>query len=266
MADDLYNIVFKGELVRSFELDVVKNNVGKLFKISGPKLEALFSGKAIILKRNLSFEAANKYRVAIKKAGARIDLIPVKPVQEQPSPDRQTQQPVTQQSAKSQGKAVFNIGAEPVNTPVRDEQSPSPDLPAARRQSVQENTDQSEQVSDNGLTLAPAGTQVLEDSERKVVAPVDVDVSTLSLKEQGGDLLDAEEKRHYEVLDLDLSDVSLADVGEDLLKEDEKANIPETHVDISSFSIAEPGAQLGSPSQKPAPIVPDTSNISLKED
>lgn len=259
MADDLYNIVFKGELVRSFELDVVKNNMGKLFKISGPKLEALFSGKTIILKRNLSFEAANKYRVAIKKVGARIDLLPVKTDQEDKENERTP--------AKTQGKAVFNVGGKSdTNQPhVPSQEFPSPKTLDEKPLHSQPPHESDSVEDDSAFSLAPVGAEVLTESEKEVVVPVVVDVSAISLKDTGGDLLNSEEKRQYETLDLDLSDVSLAEAGEDLLKDSEKKEVLEKEVDISNLSIAEPGAQLGVPSSEPIPPAPDVSNITLKE-
>jgi len=83
MSDqEIFDLVFKGELVKGAELGTVKSNIGKLFKMAPEKVEALFSGKAITLKKGLDFDAANRYRVAIKKAGARVDLVEKKaPVQ-----------------------------------------------------------------------------------------------------------------------------------------------------------------------------------------
>lgn len=93
MSDDFnsekYDLVFSGQVVKGVDLAVAKKNIGQLFKLDAKKVEALFSGKKVVLKRGLNMDAAGKYRVAIKKAGALVELV--------------MQQPV----APSRGKAVF---------------------------------------------------------------------------------------------------------------------------------------------------------------
>ncbi len=260
MAEELYNIVFKGELVRSFELDAVKKNVGQLFKMQGPKLDALFSGKTIVLKRNLNFDAATKYRVAIKKAGARVDLMPVESAAAA-SPDtsgapkaQASEAPV--RASKPMGKAVFgeqssalaSTGPEPTSPKPKPEEGPAAE---------QEASDES------GFSLAPAGSSVLDESERSAPQAVEVDTSQLSLKEAAGDLLDTAEKRQYESLDVDLSGIDLAPEGAQVLNDDERPTVDALEVDVSDLSIAEPGTRLGEPSPEPPPA-PDVSGISLE--
>ncbi|MFL0803711.1 MAG: hypothetical protein K6L81_08325 [Agarilytica sp.] len=265
MAEELYNIVFKGELVRSFELDAVKKNVGQLFKMQGPKLDALFSGKTIVLKRNLNFDAATKYRVAIKKAGARVDLMPVESAAEA-APDA----PNPAKAQVGQGDAPAASAPRPMGKAVFGEQASSLDAsttapgssaavakPESPKEAVQALADES------GFSLAPVGTSVLNESERSEQQSVDVDTSQLSLKEAAGDLLDTAEKRQYESLDVDLSGIDLAPEGAQVLNEDERPKVDALEVDVGDLSLAEPGARLGEPSPEPPPA-PDVSGISLE--
>jgi len=53
MPSERFNLVFSGDLARGADLAQAKKNLGRLFKISDEKVEALFSGKAITLKKNL---------------------------------------------------------------------------------------------------------------------------------------------------------------------------------------------------------------------
>ncbi len=264
MSEELYNIVFKGELVRSFELDVVKKNVGQLFKMQGPKLDALFSGKTIVLKRNLNFDAATKYRVAIKKAGARVDLMPVESVAEVAPPavssenSRASQTSLPSSAPRPMGKAVFGeqpsalaaSGSSAADTKFENEVSSPKAIEQAR-------------VDESGFGLAPVGSNVLEASERSEQESVDVDTSQLSLKAAAGDLLDTSEKRQYESLDVDLSGIDLAPEGAQMLEEDERPKVDTVQVDVSDLSVAEPGARLGEPTPE-APPPPDVSGISLE--
>ncbi len=265
MSEELYNIVFKGELVRSFELDAVKKNVGQLFKMQGPKLDALFSGKTIVLKRNLSFDAATKYRVAIKKAGARVDLMPVEAVAAAAPSKGSSEKPHTSQasapsSVRPMGKAVFGEQPSALGAPESD----SP-VAAAKPEPEESRANASQQggADESGFSLAPVGSSVLDESERSEQTSVDVDTSQLSLKEAAGDLLDTAEKRQYESLDVDLSGIDLAPEGAQVLNEDERPKVDTVQVDVSDLSVAEPGVRLGEPTPEPPPA-PDVSGISLE--
>ncbi len=220
MSDEKYDVLFKGELVRSFEPAVVKKNIATLFKVDGSKLEALFSGKVVVLKRNLSFDAATKYRVAIKKAGARVDLVPVEPALD-------TNEGDSDNAASSSDSLASPAGV------------------------------------GYAMTVAPAGADVLNATERKTVASVDVDTSSLSVKHADGDLLNPDEKTRFEPLDINLEGFDLAAVGEDLLKVSERKEAVPMEIDVSEFSVAEPGERLSEPSPEPPPA-PDVTGISLE--
>ncbi len=239
MAEDRYDVVFKGELVRSFELATVKKNISLLFKVQGPKLEALFSGKSIVLKRNLDFEGATQYRVAIKKAGARVDLVPI----ETPADAARTPP-----SARS--RAVFGERPSALCAPAPEREQPTDRKP-------------SYEIESYGMTLAPVGVDLLAESEKSRNVEVDIDVADLTLKPAGDDLLEASERRVDEVLELDLSALDLAPPGADLLSVDERAESEPISVDTSALSIAEPGARLSAPSPA-APPPPDIGNIRLE--
>ena len=67
----MHNIIFSGELVAGYETEEVKANLAKLFKIDdAAKINAIFSGKAVTLKKNLDAEKAAKYEAVLGKAGA----------------------------------------------------------------------------------------------------------------------------------------------------------------------------------------------------
>lgn len=281
MADDLFNIVFKGELVRSFEIDTVKKNLGQLFKIDGAKVDALFSGRDVVLKRNLNFENANKYRVAIKKAGARVDVEPVSNDVAPEAAKPAATAPESQKPAKpspapnpapstSKGKAVFGERPSQVaaqDTPATEQPTASSDASAAAAASNGGNpmAAASAHVEDNsGFTLASAGSDVLAASERKAEVVANVDVSGLSVKEGDGDLLNADEKREYETLDIDLSALDIAPQEGNLVSEDEIDRPAAVEVDVSQLSMGEPGENL-EPPKPPPPPPPDTSKISMSD-
>lgn len=80
----MHRIIFSGQVQEGHDLNDVKARIGKLFKIHDQaKLEMLFSGKAITLKKDMAPIEAEKYQAAIIKAGALVVIDP--PLPETPS-------------------------------------------------------------------------------------------------------------------------------------------------------------------------------------
>ena len=74
MNESPYEVAFSGQIQEAVELDAVKARIGKIFKADEVTIAQLFSGKRIVIKRNLSAEAADKYSMAFTKAGAICEL------------------------------------------------------------------------------------------------------------------------------------------------------------------------------------------------
>ncbi len=72
MTDARFKIVFTGELMPEVTLDTVKDNLARLFKSDRAKIDGLFSGNAVALKRDLSEGDADKYVAALQNAGAKV--------------------------------------------------------------------------------------------------------------------------------------------------------------------------------------------------
>ncbi|MBX9915564.1 MAG: DUF805 domain-containing protein [Pseudomonadaceae bacterium] len=72
MPQSKYKIVFKGELMPDAVLDEVKDQLAKLFKSDHTKINALFDGGPIALKRDLTDEEADKYLAALQRTGAKV--------------------------------------------------------------------------------------------------------------------------------------------------------------------------------------------------
>ncbi|HEX5056417.1 MAG TPA: hypothetical protein VFX02_07950 [Gammaproteobacteria bacterium] len=65
-----YQVVFEGKLTGELPLDEVKRNLSVLFKMKAEQVDALFSGKPVVIKRDIDQATALKYQAAFKKAGA----------------------------------------------------------------------------------------------------------------------------------------------------------------------------------------------------
>ena len=74
-SNEQFQIVFDGTLTGNIELEQVKKNLAAMFKMNATQVEALFSGKSIVIKRNVDEATAKKYDMAFAKAGAKCTLI-----------------------------------------------------------------------------------------------------------------------------------------------------------------------------------------------
>ena len=74
MDELLYEAAFSGQIHDDAKLDEVKANIARIFKADEVTMAQLFSGKRIVIKKNLTAEAADKYSIAFTKAGAICEL------------------------------------------------------------------------------------------------------------------------------------------------------------------------------------------------
>ncbi|MEZ0121859.1 MAG: hypothetical protein AB9Q22_01610 [Candidatus Reddybacter sp.] len=167
MSDQRFDVFFRGDIVAGQAVVEVKERLAGLFKLEAAQVEQLFSGRPTAIRRNLDEASAKKYEQALLKIGAVAELRPAK-VEEAPAV-----------------QAVAETS---------DEASPVEQAPAAE----QANTD-------DGLSLAPAGSDVLRPDERASVEAENVDVSGLSLEPAGGELLHDDEKLSVEATQVDTS-------------------------------------------------------------
>ena len=77
MSDQLYEVAFSGQINDDANLDEVKARVGKMFNADAAKLAQLFSGKRIVIKKNIDQATASKYETALKRAGAACEIAPM---------------------------------------------------------------------------------------------------------------------------------------------------------------------------------------------
>ena len=295
MSNELFDIVFRGDIVMGHNIVEVKQRLGQLFKIDTDKVNSLFTGRAVPLKRNIDAATAEKYQAIIIKAGAQVEVCSageVKPAVAK-TPPRVRPAPVTD----SKPKAALSL-KERLALQAAQEQSAQEQ--AAKKQAAQKRAAPSvaASMSSNtggsaGFELAPLGTLLSQPVECKQAAPVQVDVDGISLRPQQGDLLDASEKTppvaamveagDYDIADagadllkpservrvtpveVDVSGYDIAEVGADLLDENHKLPLPEFEIDTSVFDLAPAGADLGQQKKDSPPPPPDTSALSLAD-
>lgn len=254
MSQEKFDLVFTGELVPGFELPQVKKNIQQLFRIDESKTDALFSGRPIHLKKGLDADTANKYRVAIKKAGARVSVVqseeasmpaqstsPVPATHTPPPPNASSSAPARNVTASPSGVSLTTeLGAQPLSSPRprREIQAPAFDV-------------------------ASPGADILPSGYKQSLATVDVDTSALSVAPQEGYLVRPEELVRPDAVSVKVPDIDVAPVGSDVLTAAERPKAQAVEVDVSGLTMAQPGERLGPPSKR-APAPPNVDHIKLE--
>ncbi len=64
-----YKLVFDGTISDGYQVDDVKKNLAMLLKANEQQIELLFSKPEVVIKKNLDYESALKYQMAMQKAG-----------------------------------------------------------------------------------------------------------------------------------------------------------------------------------------------------
>ncbi len=262
MADELFNVVFRGDILPGYNLVDVKARFAQLFKMDVAKAEGFFSGKPLVLKANCDQATAAKFKAVLEQAGAMVEV----------------------RSAAAQAPAPTTASApsaKPATAPVAaSAPAPSTSAPAS--------------AAPNPWSLSAAGSNLLKPEENKPVVAAEIDISHLKVVKPKlfsdepeeplepprpevtihvdlsayqlaatGEVLG--EQLEFVPLNLDLSELVLDAVGADVLREEEKTVFVPANIDTSSIDVAPTGSDMGQVKQPPAPPAPSTEHISLQK-
>ena len=158
-----YRLVFRGEVHEGQHPAVVKKRLGQVLKLDGERLEALFSGKAVTLKRDADTSTAAQYQALFKKSGARLRILPL---------DQSGDAPGATPAATTPGRSTGSLELLP----------PRSDLLRADERSTVEPVE----VDVSHIRLQGAVFEVADESS--VESPPAPDVSHLSVAEPGARL------------------------------------------------------------------------------
>lgn len=185
MSDELFEVAFAGEIADGADLEQVKAKVGAMFKADASKLAHLFSGKRVVIKKNIDQATAKKYQTALNKAGALCEVrsmsaavAPTPPAEATPAPAPASTeaQPSPQQTAPP---AATQAAAAPASRTVSA--SDAPDAPNTDPLGITAND-----ISDLSVSIAPVGSQ-MQDEHEDVAAP-QYDLSELDMAPVGSDM------------------------------------------------------------------------------
>ena len=85
MSFDTYDVYFAGGIMKGHDAAEVKKKLGALFKFEGARLDRLFSGEPVAIKKGINMDQAVNYRVVFRQAGALVDIRPVASAQQPPA-------------------------------------------------------------------------------------------------------------------------------------------------------------------------------------
>ncbi|MAZ87469.1 MAG: hypothetical protein CL693_07480 [Cellvibrionaceae bacterium] len=253
----LFDIIFRGDIMPGHQLPDVKKKLAQLFKADEQKINALFTGAAVPLKKNLERPSAEKYQAVLRQAGADVQISVAGKVTAKIVPNRPPR-PVRANSEASAPERKMTLQERLAQQEQERERQET--KPQKSQVQTQENADSG--VSD--FTLAPVGADLLEPEDKAVEPAVAIDVSQLSLKPQEGNLVETSELAHEAPVTIELTDYGLSELGDDLIQSHERRQIEPVEVDLPDVDLAPVGEELGQLQQPAPPPPPDTSAISLE--
>lgn len=172
MSDKLFEIAFSGQIAEGADLATVKQIIGKMFKADENRLAQMFSGRRVVIKRQVDEATATKYSAAFQKAGA---ICEIKAIAE--NPPEVAKPPQVQPAAVAPDTATSE--QEYVSKYAESDQVPQ----ALLSDPLGINGGQ---IDDLDTDLAPVGSQLLD--QIKEDQPPTIDISGIDVAPVGSDL------------------------------------------------------------------------------
>jgi len=183
MSDELFEVAFSGQISDGAEPAEVKAKVAKMFNADDAKLAQLFSGRRVVIKKNIDQATAAKYQTALNRAGAECEicLMGGTPAA-QPAPvAAAAPAPAAPAAAKA---APTDASAVEIETGDYGEVAPPP---ATDPLGIT-----GDQIEDLAVSIAPVGSELQSDYEE--IAEPEIDLNGLEVAPVGSDLDSAPKK------------------------------------------------------------------------
>lgn len=214
MADSDYRVVFEGQIAEGFSIGMVKKNLAKLFKADAERIATIFSGQAVVLKRNIDHPTALKYQAALQKAGA-ITTLKSAAGEKTPSVVETPQASASSADPVENDWSIAPAGTELLRANERRQyEEANLDVShisiASSFMSFDTDSDSDSDTvapDTSHISVAAVGETLGDDSQKE--APVVVSDLQASIAPVGADL--TENRQEHEPLELDLSHLSLSD-------------------------------------------------------
>lgn len=238
MSEELFDVIFRGDILPGHQLAEVKTNMVRLFKSNEEQIQSLFGVGAVPLKRNLDRSAADRYKSALARAGADVQITAAGAVQGKGRAGRREGSTASNVKPSLKERLASQSKPENVNPTPTEEKS-------------------------NPWAILPPGSDLLKPEEKVEVVAVEVSVDHISVRASGGDLLDERERAVVSPVEVGSLDFELGEVGADMLSAEERQVVPPVAVADLSADLAPVGTDLGEQKRSASPAPPDVSHISL---
>lgn len=87
MADQRYDLSYRGLLSPGADPEETRRRLGAIFKLGETGLERLFTGKPVIVKRDVDAATAAQFERLFAQAGAELTVVPLESEASRPAPD-----------------------------------------------------------------------------------------------------------------------------------------------------------------------------------
>ncbi|HEY6530529.1 MAG TPA: hypothetical protein VIZ65_17705 [Cellvibrionaceae bacterium] len=228
----LFDLVLTGQLAQGVERSQVIAQLALLFKMPAEKIAGLMDNAPVVLKKELAWDLAKRYRVAIKQAGALSDI--------RPSETKIETKAETKTETFTRASVIPEVcSSKPVENP-----------PVV-------------QVTTRDWSLADVGADVLTEEERIPVTSRLHEYTDFSLRASEGNLLDTAEQSPLIVAPAHLGEeLDLAPPGSEVLALHERALPVAALVESPEYEVARLGERLSDPARDKAQA-PDISHLTL---
>lgn len=224
MSDNTFEVIFSGELGQGAVPEQVKRNVAALFKVEVARVERLFSGATVTVKKGLDEATAQRYRQALLQAGAICQVVNRAAVPSAETTARPVEKGAAEEDSSALGLQKSVVKAAPAGLGELD--GASVDAPGVIL--VEHREVAAPQIDTSQLSLDQTDAELTQHQE---VAPPRVDLSALSMGEPGEILVEAQ---LVEVLEVALGDLRLDEPGVTLVEHEE---VPKPQIDTSELSL-----------------------------
>jgi hypothetical protein len=225
-----YRLVFSGEVVEGQHPAIVKKRLSVILKLDDKRMDLLFSGQSVVVKKATDEKTAARYQTAFQKAGAKLRLLPADGVggdvlsaqaadQTESAEGQETHANGQSELQVVGGMQVLPVGADML----REDERQTVDVPEIA----------TEHLSVQGSVF------VIDEPERPVSVPA---IDHITLAELGVVL---REGQAHESVDIAIPDPNfeIAEVGADM-DETEKAP-PPPPPDVSHIALADDDTRIG---------------------
>ena len=178
MSEQLFEVAFSGKISDGANPAEVRAKIGKMFNADEGKLAQLFSGKRIVVKKNLDQATAAKYKTAFNRAGAECEVRPMggAPAAKPQAPAAKPQAPAAK-SAPAAAKPAAAAAAAPAASGSADHG----DVPPPPQTDPLGIT--GDQIDDLEVSIAPVGS-AMQDSYEQAEEP-EFDLSGIDIAPVG---------------------------------------------------------------------------------